>query len=127
EGASLVIDDEIRGQIQMPFSGREKILFEGLGDRYFDDVVSLIRIDGPDSSWVWQYAPDNRTVSEEYYKSDAFTRAGLLAYAGCASTGNHLSNFEKASILYTESAADGQPFARHLDLVERYIKQWVRH
>jgi hypothetical protein len=127
ESTSLMIDDEVRGLQQLPFPVEDKAIIEGIQEHYLGDIVSLVRFDGPERSWVWQYAPDRRVMQDYDYKTNAFMRNGLIAYAGCASTSSHMSNFQRANVLLRESGADSHLLVEHLNFFEYYLAQWVKH
>lgn len=139
ETTSLTVIDDTRGLQQIPFEGKIKEPLAGIRSRDFDNVVSLLRLDGPSRSLVWQYAPGQQQLRERGRSEparladgtmadifDTFSKDGLDAYAGCASTADHINNFKLANVLMRESATDAGSLVDYLDFFERYLTRWVK-
>jgi len=106
---------DIHGQVrQMPLS--EANIFAHSEERNPAEQWTLVRFDGPEQSWVWQYAPDTTT--------DKIDSNILTAYTGCASLANHMENFRKANEFLADSALDSDYLIRHIHLLENYLSRW---
>jgi len=129
---SVTIVDDIQGLRKLPYPGGDKPILRWLETQFrpgvIVDIVSLIRLDETERSWVWQCVPEQSSSQNERVElRSAFTKDGLVAYEGCASVGNHMRNFERANSLLFESAAgDPRLMLQYTDLFERYLTRWVR-
>jgi len=109
---SVTVVDEKGAVEQLPLTEANKSIFSRLGERDF----TLLRFDGPERSWVWQFAPDD-TARES--NDDAHA-----AYAGCASIANHVATFAMANEFIAVSALDSDNLLRHVHLLEQYLHRW---
>jgi hypothetical protein len=121
--SSFTLLNEIGESKQIPYNMARKKIFPDLGSSSFDQDWVLIRIDGPASSWVWQYAPG--TGAAVKFNSSVY-RDGCLAYTGCASSTNHVANFNAANEYLADSAIESEKLLPHIDLFARYINRWEK-
>lgn len=109
-------------QLSSPEAGNKFV--SSLEQNDADDQWWLVRFDGPTLSWVWQYAPDDRSIPKS---SDTFERNGLIAYVGCASMMNHMGHFYEASKFLESSAVESDKLYPHLRRFEGYLSEWEEH
>ena len=84
---------------------------------------SLLRVEGPGESWVWQYAPDDKELKKH---TKAPYKKRLAAYFGCAGSVERTNLFQTANRLMAASAIESSLLTRHLDLLKVYIDRWGR-
>lgn len=121
--SSLTLADDIGGDMR-ELTPANNLIYEAMYVVQNEpERWSLLRLDEPGQSWVWQYAPDDKDLRKY---TNARHRIGLAPYFGCAGPVAQKALLQTANTLMELSGIESDSLMPHLDLFARYIDKWRR-